>query len=109
MSHLPRPTSAASTSSSSGIGTLSGGLSKIPKPGFSRESSSLTKDDLTSSKIPKIPKPGFSRENSTLKSATSDDFKVGDKVMSRKMFENRQKSLIFTTFFFLQFQIGLRD
>ena len=108
MSHLPRPTSAASTSSSSGIGTLSGGLSKIPKPGFSRESSSLTKDDLTSSKIPKIPKPGFSRENSTLKSATSDDFKVGDKVMSRKMFENRQKSLIFTTFF-LQFQIGLRD
>ena len=84
MSHLPRPTSAASTSSSSGIGTLPGGLSKIPKPGFSRENSSLTKDDF--SKIPKIPKPGFSRENSTLKSAASDDFKVGDKVKSYKIF-----------------------
>ena len=61
MSHLPRPTSAASTSSSSGIGTLPGGLSKIPKP-------------------------GFSRENSTLKSVASDDFKVGDKVKSCKIF-----------------------
>ena len=79
MSHLPRPTSAASTSSSSGIGTLPGAMSKIPKPGFSRENSSLTKDDI--SKIPKIPKPNFSRENSTL-SKLGDDFKVGDKVNS---------------------------
>ena len=79
MSHLPRPTSAASTSSSSGIGTLPGGpSSKIPKPGFSRENSSLTKDDVTS-RIPKIPKPGFSRENSTL-NKSGEDFKVGDKV-----------------------------
>ena len=81
MSHLPRPTSAASTSSSSGIGTLPGGpSSKIPKPGFSRENSSLTKDDVTS-RIPKIPKPGFSRENSTL-NKSGEDFKVGDKVRS---------------------------
>ena len=79
MSHLPRPTSAASTSSSSGIGTLPL-ASKIPKPGFGREGSSLGL---------------LSREGSTLgfgskiATKTEEAFKVGDKV-SWKLFINSE-------------------
>ena len=58
MSHLPRPTSAASTSSSSGIGTLPS-ASKIPKPGFNTTAAAPT---------------------STATDKNEDNFKVGDKV-----------------------------
>jgi hypothetical protein len=63
MSHLPRPTSSASTSSSSGIGTLPVVASKIPKPG---------------SGIPVGIIPTASSVASSVKS--DDNFNVGDKV-----------------------------
>ena len=66
MSHLPRPTSAASTSSSSGIGTLPL-ASKIPKPGFNTASSAAA--------------------DPTSKGDDHDGFKLGDRV-SNKDFAN---------------------
>lgn len=66
MSQLPRPTSAASTSSSSGIGTLPM-ASRIPKPGLKRETS-------------------FSSVVNEKTDASGDTFKVGDRV-SKKVLE----------------------
>ena len=66
MSHLPRPTSAASTSSSSGIGTLPAG-SKIPKPGF------IAPGVTTST-------PTSAAATATTDKNEADNFKVGDKV-----------------------------
>ena len=68
MSQLPRPTSAASTSSSSGIGTLPM-ASRIPKPGLKRETS-------------------FSSVVNEKTDASGDNFKVGDRV-SKKVLEFR--------------------
>ena len=78
MSHLPRPTSAASTSSSSGIGTLSAGASKIPKPGFSASSQENPSNASTSSK-------------------NEDSFKVGDKVCWNSIF------CLFTVYFLMKY------
>ena len=68
MSQLPRPTSAASTSSSSGIGTLPM-ASRIPKPGLKRETS-------------------FSSVVNEKTDSSGDTFKVGDRV-SKKVLEFR--------------------
>ena len=70
MSQLPRPTSAASTSSSSGIGTLPM-ASRIPKPGLKRETS-------------------FSSVVNEKTDASGDTFKVGDRV-SKKVLEEFRK------------------
>ena len=63
MSQLPRPTSAASTSSSSGIGTLPM-ASRIPKPGLKRETS-------------------FSSVVNEKTDSSGDTFKVGDRVSKK--------------------------
>ena len=96
MSHLPRPTSGASTSSSSGIGTLPSG-SKILKPGFTA--------------------PSMKRENSSVSTSTptplapmdlknDDTFQVGDKVKKCIIFGFRYDRItFFRTLYFLQFQL----
>ena len=72
MSHLPRPTSGASTSSSSGIGTLPSG-SKILKPGFTAPS--MKREDSSVSTSTPTPLAPMDLKN-------DDTFQVGDKVKS---------------------------
>ena len=71
MSNLPRPTSVASTSSSSGTGTLPSG-SKILKPGFTAPSMMKRENSSVSTSTP-TPLAPMDLKN-------EDNFQVGDKV-----------------------------